>query len=172
MVRKFVAERCHDSSHETMTDSVQHTSSGDEEHKVIPCGSQYHKNNERICRLSQREQEAIDKLWLREFLGVGLRRRTIHDIWEAPSDGLGRRFERTIVQPLFRGNYGSGKKTSGTGRNGVESGRQSEIFIIAEHEKYLHVIHDCSYSGSNCRCVYIQRLRDYTTEEQNIEEDS
>ena len=46
----------------------------------------------------------------------------------------------------------------------------SDFFIVAEHEKYLHVIHECSYFGSTCRCVHIQRLRDYVTNASSAEE--
>ncbi|CAG4958221.1 unnamed protein product [Colias eurytheme] len=104
----------------------------------------------------------LDELWLRSFRGVNMRRRIIHDIWEAPSDGLGRRFERDIIRPLFRSSNGVGESsTRSRGRNG--------IFIIGEHERHLHVIHDCQYSGSTCRCIHIQSFRDYVTED--IEEE-
>lgn len=93
-----------------------------------------------------------------------MRRRIIHDIWETPHDGLGRRFERAIVQPLFRRYDGVGTGARRNERNG--------IFIIGEHEKHLHVIHDCAYSGSNCRCVHIQRLREYTTEDTEEQDNS
>lgn len=53
-----------------------------------------------------------------------LRRRIIHDIWETPSDGLGERFRRTIIQPIFGSYNGVGEKESRARRNG--------IFIIGE----------------------------------------
>lgn len=33
------------------------------------------------------------------------------------------------------------------------------IFIIAWHSDHLHIIHDCSYSQSHCRCSRIRELR-------------
>lgn len=134
--------------------------SGKEEHETLPGGTSDNKNNERFYKSSQREEEDIDKLWIRELQGMVLRRRIIHDVWEAPNDGLGRRFERAIIRPLFGVDNRIGEEKERTGRRG-----QREIFIIGEHEGHLHVIHDCAYSGSTCRCLCIQRLREYTTED-------
>lgn len=36
----------------------------------------------------------------------------------------------------------------------------SGLFIVAQHSDHWHIIHDCAYTGSNCRCVRIRRLRD------------
>lgn len=118
-------------------------------------------------------------MFLREFRGVVFRRRIIHDVWEAPLDGLGGRFDREIIRPLLRlhngaspfaKRFGIGQRPGGTSRE-AENSIQG-IFIIAEHEKHLHVIHDCAYSGSTCRCLHIQRLRDYTTTDELPEEDT
>lgn len=155
-----MAERCNDRSNETVADSVKQESIRRKRHETLPCGSDDNQNYEGIYKLPQRETEALDQLWLREFRGVGLRRRILHDIWETPSDGLGRRFKREIISPLFGRYNGMGEAESGARRNG-----RNGIFIVAEHEEHLHIIHDCAYSGSTCRCVHVQRLRDYTTEE-------
>lgn len=164
MVRKFVAKRRYDSCDETMVNSHKSKKSRNEKYENVSCGSEDSEDNEGVYTLPTRTEDDINKLWIREFRGVGLRRRILHDIWETPSDGLGRRFERTIIHPLFGRYNGVGESSSGARRNG-----RNGVFIIAEHEKHLHVIHDCAYAGSTCRCLHIQRLREYTTE--NVEKE-
>lgn len=154
-----MAERRNSSGDEAMVNATQQKSVRREGYEAVPCGSNNNENNEGVYQLPKRKSEDIDNLWIRELRGVGLRRRILHDIWETPSDGLGRRFEREIIQPLFGRYNGVGEAESGARRNG-----RNGIFIIGEHEEHLHIIHDCAYSGSTCRCLHVQRLRDYTTE--------
>ena len=61
----------------------------------------------------------------------------LHDIWERNVDfphGL----ERESLESYLRGNKG--------------------IFILAEHGRHLHIIHDCTYGGSQCRYAFMRRI--------------
>ncbi|RVE48500.1 hypothetical protein evm_006811 [Chilo suppressalis] len=169
MVREFLAKRGHSSGNEAIFKNSKRRRTSFEEHEPLQCGSNDTEDNERIFHTYEDTKQGLDKLWLQYFRGVVLKRRIIHDVWEAPVDGLGKRFRESIVRPL---QYSAHKlrRTTSDGRCGGGEFNISGIFIIAEHEKHLHVIHDCTYSGSTCRCIHVQRLRDYITTSGVVEE--
>uniref|UniRef100_A0A8D9AKK8 Uncharacterized protein n=1 Tax=Cacopsylla melanoneura TaxID=428564 RepID=A0A8D9AKK8_9HEMI len=65
--------------------------------------------------------------------------RIIHDIYECKDDCDRAGFTNRVMGSAYNG----------------------AIFIISHHNNHWHVVHDCSYGGSTCRCT---RLRDITDE--------
>lgn len=167
MVREFVANRNNSESDETMASEHSEICNDEQERKTIQIRKRRSEDYEGVHSMVKRRKEGLDELFIRAFRGLVLKRRVIHDIWEIPSDGLGERFRRNIIQPVLSLCNGTGSTSKGE----RDFGRGApNIFIIAKHEEHLHVIHDCAYSGSTCRCLHIQRLRDFTTEGHNEEE--
>lgn len=65
------------------------------------------------------------------------KRRIVHDIVPYGNDR-----RRTEILEVFRGVSFSGR-----------------IFIASEHEDHFHVLHDCTYGGSRCKCSRIVEIR-------------
>lgn len=83
------------------------------------------------------ENPQFKKLFLDAFREIPARRTIIHDIFER-SSASGQCGEiLRIVHVPFRG----------------------AVFIIASHDNHYHVIHDCSYTSSHCRCSRIAEFR-------------
>lgn len=102
--------------------------------KSIPIPIQFQKQHEIFVKESTIYKNFFHGL--RESLP---RRRILHDIYSSrPDSGRDGFLDHCM-----------GTKYTGT------------IFIIAEHNDHFHVIHDCSYSGSTCRC---QRIADIQSE--------
>lgn len=161
LVRKFVAKRHNFESDETMAASNSKICNDRKKYEAVQVRKWSAENNEGIHTMVERRKEGLNELFIRAFRGVVFKRRIIHDIWEIPCDGLGTRFRKAIIRPILSMCNRSGSTSKGT----RDIGRGApNIFIIAQHEEHLHVIHDCAYSGSQCRCLHIQRLRYFTTE--------
>lgn len=75
---------------------------------------------------------------------MGVRDRILHDIWETPQH-----MDRQLFAEAIR-NLCENKKG---------------IFIIAEHNSHWHVVHDCQYTNSQCRCRSIRYIADQIKEE-------
>lgn len=65
-----------------------------------------------------KKRSGLNKLFLQYFRGVVLKRRIIHDVWEAPIDGLRERFVKSIIRPLQYSFNGTRRKAKSDGRSG------------------------------------------------------
>lgn len=94
------------------------------------------RDNERVCDLEGAKQ-AFRRMWDRAVFKMGIKSRILHDIWEVP-----RNFHRRLFVKIIR-DHGP---------------RKSGILIICKHGEHLHIIHDCTYTGSQCRCKVLKEI--------------
>lgn len=85
----------------------------------------------------ERQKYRFEKLFVDNFRNVPCRRTIIHDVYERnTTHGECREILRGLHVP-FRG----------------------AIFIIAAHNNHYHIVHDCAYTSSHCRCARINQFR-------------
>lgn len=175
LVKQFLGKRGHDADNEAVPENSGAKRFRNEKYEAIRCGTDTEENDEGIYHVHDLKPEELDRMWLAEFRGVAIKRKIIHDVWETPSDGLGERFRRAVIQPLLFVPRRIQEKTGTSGGLRQQLGRQHSaiqgIFIFAEHQKHFHVVHDCAYAGSTCRCTHIQRIKDFVTESDECTEE-
>nr|QTE04115.1 MAG: putative nonstructural protein 1 [Emberiza spodocephala ambidensovirus] len=135
--------------------------------QTFPGCSSTNSNNEGLHNSSEKNKQELDRLFIRNFQGLVLKRRVVHDIWETPGPRLARNFERNLICILRR----MSPRVTGTPRTSGERNGDDYpipgIFIVAKHEQHFHVVHDCPYSGGTCRCAHIeQAFREFAVEEE------
>lgn len=84
------------------------------------------------------KQKILEKMFMDGFLKRHPRRRIIHDIMY---DRASRERSLYLAGLCQQSNY-----------NG-------SLLLIASHGDHYHVMHDCAYTGSTCRCTLVQFIR-------------
>lgn len=92
------------------------------------------RKNDRI----DTEKESFTKMLINSFQKIVPRRRILHDIYSRNAKRRGNGLLDSCMGVTYNG----------------------AIFIICSHGDHYHVIHDCSYSSSTCRCTKIQAIKD------------
>lgn len=92
--------------------------------------------NIRYVKSDETKDDRLRAMFSSAFRGMPARRRLVHDIYEVVRSPGGHAMDRGKVQPKYSG----------------------AIFLIAYHDDHWHVIHDCSFSNSTCRCAFIVDL--------------
>jgi hypothetical protein len=88
--------------------------------------------------ISRRREEIRRKVFVDGFYKRQPRRRIVHDI--------------VFVDSVGERNRNFASKCRGSHYSGA-------VLLIAAHRDHYHVVHDCAYTSSTCRCVVIQAIR-------------
>lgn len=105
-------------------------------HKRHTASESVQTDDEKIYSLEDR-RKIFGEMWTRTIREVGCRGRILHDIYERP---------RSIYYAF----------SGPTARRFIEN--KKGVFIAAEHGEHIHVIHDCQYTNSQCRCRIIRHI--------------
>uniref|UniRef100_A0A8D9B8A1 Non-capsid protein NS-1 n=1 Tax=Cacopsylla melanoneura TaxID=428564 RepID=A0A8D9B8A1_9HEMI len=99
-------------------------------------------HEEEMFGVENRNRNSSTRNGLRECIVAGLqeratRNRILHDIYQRQSEsGMDQKLHEIIQSGEFRG----------------------AVFIEASHGDHYHVVHDCTWTSSQCRCGIIQRI--------------
>lgn len=118
-----------DGINETTCDSSAGTDGFDLEAFV----DEYAGTTDQSAEIPEVEEVTCSNILVRGMEKNFARGRIIHDIFPVPNECEAERFVDYVKQTGFHGG----------------------IFIVAYHVDHLHVIHDCDYSGLQCRCVRV-----------------
>ncbi|XP_058788854.1 uncharacterized protein LOC131662885 isoform X2 [Phymastichus coffea] len=106
-------------------------------------------NNQEFCTMEE-QRKVLRTLWNRAIREMGLKSRILHDVWEKPRSLEGKFFCQSL-------------------RNNNRNKRG--VFIVAVHGEHLHVVHDCSYTNSQCRCGFMQKFAEQEAKQDTSEKE-